>query len=152
MIDNLKRQLSEIEQFINQGDQLDEQVSKVGTYWHLDHTLNVFKGILSVLETSDPKDYNPRFSFLKWGIMTFGKMPRGKGKAPERTLSNTPATKEILNDKLSATRELLPKMEKLPKEATFKHPLFGWLNKKDTLKFIRIHTHHHLKIIRDIAA
>lgn len=32
----------------------------------------------------------------------------------------------------------------------FTHTLFKQLNKKQTLKFLGLHTNHHLKIVKDI--
>ena len=32
----------------------------------------------------------------------------------------------------------------------FTHPLFKQLNKKQTLYFLKLHTHHHLKIVKEI--
>jgi len=36
------------------------------------------------------------------------------------------------------------------KNAHFNHFIFGALNKNRTIRFLEIHTNHHLKIIKDI--
>jgi hypothetical protein len=38
----------------------------------------------------------------------------------------------------------------LEKNSFFIHPLFKQLNKKQTIKFLKLHTNHHFKIIKDI--
>ena len=84
--------------------------------------------------------------------MLFGKMPRGKGKAPDRTISKTEVTRDQLEISYDSALHSLNRLRDLAPDKTFKHPLFGWMLKKDTIKFIGIHTHHHLKIVRDIKA
>jgi hypothetical protein len=52
---------------------------------------------------------------------------------------------------LQTAKNNIEKMKHLPKNAFFKHPFFDHLNKKDTYKFLQLHTIHHLKIIEEIA-
>ncbi|ARN76966.1 hypothetical protein BST97_02535 [Nonlabens spongiae] len=146
----LENQLAELHSYIELGNQNANNVSKVGTYWHIDHSLNVIKGIIQTLEESNPKNYAPKFSFWKWVVMTFKTIPRGKGKAPKQTLSAQEATHNSLLEKHASTIEEVAEIPAIDENKIFKHPLFGWMKKKETVKFITIHTHHHLKIIRDI--
>ena len=151
MLHKLNKQLEELKYFIDLGDLKNTDVSKAGTYWHIDHSLNVIKAIIQALEESDPKNYKPKFSILKWVIMTFKTMPRGKGKAPKQTFGANQVTKQNLLQKHASTVADVAKITSIAEDKIFKHPLFGWMKKKDTIKFITIHTHHHIKIIRDIA-
>ena len=41
-------------------------------------------------------------------------------------------------------------IKKAHHNAYFRHLIFGNLNKKRTIRFLQIHTAHHLKIIQDI--
>ncbi len=150
MIERLSQQLEEIKKHIDRGDVTDLTVSKKGTYWQLDHALQVINGIVEVLKQSDPKDCEPKFSFLKFFIMTTGYMPRGKARAPKQTVSDKVVTKDDLLSLHKKAMDSIGKLITLSDQSCFKHPFFGWLQKKDTIKFIGIHTHHHLKIVRDI--
>ncbi len=38
----------------------------------------------------------------------------------------------------------------LPENVYFNHHVFGMLTKKQTLRFLEIHTKYHLKIVNDI--
>ncbi|AGC75161.1 hypothetical protein LX97_02461 [Nonlabens dokdonensis] len=150
MIERLKNQLNEIESFIHKGDIHKEKISQKGTYWHIDHSLKVLEGIPEVLKNSNPQDYKPKFSFIKFMIMNTGYMPRGKGRAPKQVIPEGELSKKELLLKFEKVKTNIESLKTLEKDKTFKHPLFGWLNLNDTVKFMGIHTHHHIKIIRDI--
>ena len=51
---------------------------------------------------------------------------------------------------VNKTRETIKGLETVSKDHFFPHPYFGNLKKKETIRFLEIHTNHHLKIIRDI--
>ncbi|MGJ8684558.1 MAG: DUF1569 domain-containing protein [Nonlabens sp.] len=146
----LHNQLQEIEQFIELGAISNPAVSKVDTYWQLDHALRVINGIPQALENSNPKEYQPKFTFMKWMIMTFKKIPRGKGRSPKHVLPEENITKIELTERLGKAMEGLKSIDSLDAQCHFKHPLFGDLNVKQSKKFLWIHTEHHLKIVRDI--
>ena len=82
--------------------------------------------------------------------MKTGYIPRGKGRAPKQTLPQNIKTKEELLTELDDAVTAIKNLDALPSNKTFRHPLFGWLNLEDTIKFMGIHTHHHMKILRDI--
>ena len=82
--------------------------------------------------------------------MFFGYIPRGKGKAPKQVAPKEEFTTEQLKPLLSTAKSNVDGLSTLDKIVNFNHPYFGVLNKKQTVKFLGIHTHHHLKIIKDI--
>ena len=149
-LNKLSRQITELQTYVNQENKQDPSVSKVGTYWHLDHGLNVINGITGYLKDSNPTDYYPKRSFLKTAIMWSGYMPRGKARAPKGTVSNEEITQESLINKFNYSWKSIELLESMSEDKTFKHPMFGWMKKRKTIKFITIHTNHHLKIIKDI--
>ncbi|GAK89272.1 hypothetical protein JCM19297_1100 [Nonlabens ulvanivorans] len=112
--------------------------------------MRVFNGIPQALESSSPQDFKPQWSFIKWIIMTFKKIPRGKGRAPKHVLPEDHITKADLLQQIQLAENGLENIEQLDARCHFKHPLFGHLNLKESQKFLAIHTEHHLKIIRDI--
>ncbi|GAK97358.1 hypothetical protein JCM19294_1404 [Nonlabens tegetincola] len=147
---SIKDQLKSIATELDKGNLVVASVSKKGTYWHLDHSLRVIEGVLETLITSKPEDFSPRINFWKKIILLTGYIPRGKGKAPKQVVPLPEISKDDLLKRLESIQVLLSKSENTHKKAHFNHPLFKDLNKKQTLRFLRIHTHHHLKIIADI--
>jgi hypothetical protein len=150
MSSKLNKQLTELASFIKKGDQFNPKVSNKGTYWHLDHSLQVLHAILKALTNSNPRDYQPKFSLPKLMIMTIGFIPRGKGRAPKHTIPAGKISEEELFSALEKIKEATKNLNDLSKKNNFRHPLFGCLNLNDAIKFMRIHTQHHLKIMRDI--
>ena len=70
-------------------------------------------------------------------------------------LSDTHINTEILHNIDSQKRFKLAlshtrMIKKAHHNAYFRHLIFGYLNKKRTIRFLQIHTAHHLKIIKDI--
>jgi hypothetical protein len=125
-------------------------VSKSDVAWHLDHVLKVINGISSVVKKSNPDDYKPSFNFKRILVLSLGKIPRGKAKAPETVVSIGEVTLEELNLQLEKAKIAVLDFETCAPKSNFKHPYFGALNLKQTIRFLEIHTHHHLKIVEDI--
>lgn len=147
---NIKEQLQKIESLIPNMDVTNEKVSKASVGWHLEHSLLIINGSLKGLTMADPKDYRPEFSLKKIVFLTFGQIPRGKIRAPKQFIPADIPTRESVLKLINLAIERLEAVKELPEKAFIKHPFLGDLDKKTTLKFLSLHTHHHLKIIADI--
>ncbi len=146
----LQEQLNEMQRYIKDREVLRLRVSKASVGWHLSHNLKVFNNILDALKASDPEKYKSSFNFLKILVLTTGHIPRGKAKSPKAVLPPQEISKEHLELQLKEARGKLGYFTEVNKNAHFEHPYFNKLNRKETRKFLAIHTRHHLKIIRDI--
>lgn len=147
---DLNNLIEEIEQAIPFYIQQEDSISSVSVAWQLHHTLSVIVRISKVLIKTNPKDYKKDFNMRRNVIFTLGKIPRGRGKAPDAVNKLESIEKEEIIDLLKQAKALITMHESLPEHAFFTHHYFGTMNKKQTLKFINIHTEHHLKIVREI--
>lgn len=146
----LEKELETISTTITHYKKQNNTVSKSGIGWHLDHSLKVVLAISESLKKSDSKKYKWTFSFLRTIIFIIGRFPRGKAKAPKTTTSNEQIDESKLLSQFTLVKKQLLEIEKLPKNSNFKHPIFGVLNLKQAIKFLRLHTQHHLKITNEI--
>lgn len=149
-LQRLSAQLDEMEQKIPFSGSIAPAVSKVPVSWHLAHNLKVINSILKGLEISEPASFRRSFSWKKELVYLFGKMPRGKARAPKRVLPEANVSAEELQKEIREIRRRLTLIKDLPKNAFFEHPYFGHISRDETPKFLVIHTEHHLKIMRDI--
>jgi len=88
-------------------------------------------------------------------ILYMGKFPPVKIKAHPKVLSivKTVTKEEARNDMLvfcNKLQDLLPKLMKVPVHQRTRHARLGMLNCGEWLKFIDIHTRHHLKQLERI--
>lgn len=143
--------LNDLENYIKVSDKVDSSVSASSIAWHIEHSLKVINQISIALERSKPEEY--KWKFNRWWliIQITKKMPRGRAKAPKGVIPEGEITIEALKKSFEKTKLRLKKMEAFDSKAHFAHPYFGLLNLKSTNTFLAIHTHHHLKIIKDIA-
>lgn len=146
----LEKEIETISTTIPHYKKQNNSVSKRGVDWHLDHSLKAILAISESLKKSDPKKYKWTFSFLRTIIFFIGHFPRGKAKAPKITYSNEDIDESILLSQFTLVKKQLLEIENLPENSNFKHPIFGVLNLKQTIKFLRLHTQHHLKITNEI--
>ncbi|PTX62233.1 hypothetical protein C8N46_103333 [Kordia periserrulae] len=146
----LHNELKEIENYIQDFKSVNSNVSKVSVGWHLEHLLLTITKIYEKMEKSNPKEYRNRFNFTKMMIFSSNQIPRGKATAP--TIVTPSETIELvsINKKIILAKQLASKIDNLPENTFFKHPSAGYLNRDDAKRFLKIHTEHHLKIIRDI--
>ena len=131
-------------------EKMNEPVSKVAAGWHIAHTMMTAIRIIDALEKSDPSGYHWKFNPTKLFVFTLNKIPRGKGKAPKQVQPNGSAAEDELHHQLQILRSKLTVLSSLQKDKFFDHPYFGHLQLKEAIKFLRIHTKHHLDIINEI--
>lgn len=149
-MEKLATLISEIESKIEFRDSKNKLVSKSDVAWHLDHALKVINGISSLVKKSNPSDYKSSFNFKRKLILFVGKIPRGKAKAPETVISVGEISLENLRLQLDNAKSSIAEFKNYNPKSNFQHPLFGQLNNKETLRFLEIHTKHHLNIVDDI--
>jgi hypothetical protein len=142
--------LKELENKIAHLDASNEKISKSNVAWHLDHSLKVIIAITEALKKSNPKEYQWKFNFKRQLVYTLGFIPRGKGKAPKSVQSIDKITKDAIIQQFKEATIALEEIQNLDINSHFQHPYFGSLNLNPTVKFLKIHTQHHLKIIEDI--
>ncbi|MFV9549786.1 DUF1569 domain-containing protein [Algibacter sp. PT7-4] len=146
----LTQLLNKIEANIPYKDLKKSSISKASVGWQLDHTLKVFNAVSQWTENSNPNNYKYQFSFWRSILFPLGYFPRGKVKAPKHVIPPEIITTKDLETQLQIAKNHIDKLKRLPEKAYFKHFIFGMLPKKQTLRFLEMHTNHHLKIINAI--
>jgi hypothetical protein len=150
MKNKLDSLLNQLEYHIPSSELSNLQVSQSTVGWQIEHSLLTINGIVSAVQKSNPKDYQWKFSFMKIIILATKKIPRGKAKAPKIVVPKTDITFADLQQHLAKARETIKGLETVSKDQFFEHPYFGKLKLKETIRFLEIHTSHHLNIIEDI--
>lgn len=149
-IEVLNIQLTQLEKSIPFKDKKNTSISKSDVGWQLDHTLKVINAVSSVLAKTNPTKYKKSFNLRRTILFRLGSIPRGKAKAPKAVMPpNTISTQDLINQ-VETAKTQIESIKALPKNAYFIHHVFGMLTKKQTLRFLEIHTKHHLKIVNDI--
>lgn len=146
----LGEHLDRIESYLDRRDALAPEVSAVPVAWHLDHMLKMVTAIHSVLKSSDPADYSYQIKPMRTLVFTMGRFPRGVAESPSSVRPPDIILTAAIREQLAGARALLPTFSALQKQQFFDHFVFGSLNRRRTVKFINIHTRHHLRIIDDI--
>ncbi|MDB9755679.1 DUF1569 domain-containing protein [Winogradskyella sp.] len=146
----LENELDHIERFIPQSESINTSISKTNVAWHLDHSLKVINAVIATMQKSDPALYIDNFSFSGKVLLTLKFFPRGKAKAPKHVLPSDTILVEDIKTQLAEARQNIKSITDLDKNAYFKHPLFGKVNTFRVIRFIDVHTNHHLKIVKSI--
>jgi hypothetical protein len=147
---NLEILLDQFESRIPLFEKENLAISKSNIGWHIEHSLLTLNGVIKFLTHSNPKDYKWKFNFIRIIVLKTGKIPRGKAKAPQIVVPKDTISKTQLLANLEQTRKLVLELGTISKDHYFEHPFFGKLKRNDTIRFLEIHTNHHLKIIEDI--
>lgn len=147
---NLDAIMPELANYIANHKQSNKAISEVSVGWHIEHCLLVIKQITATVAQSEPKLYKPKFNMARFSIFLTKIIPRGKAKAPKVVIPVDEITLDTLQESLKNTYQAIAYLKDCQENQYFMHPFFGQLNKKQTFKFLAIHTRHHLKIIKDI--
>ena len=102
--------LLQLENHIPNLDKTNSQVSKSTIGWQIDHCLLVINGVISQLEISNPTEFKPKWNFFKFVILTTGKIPRGKARAPKLVNPKEVATVNELKSKIEIAKNNILKI------------------------------------------
>ena len=141
--------LQELETKIALQNVLQSSVSTSSIGWHIEHTLLTINKITEATKKSDTSTYKFILKPLKYLVFLTGKIPRGRAKNP-KVVEPDFFDENTLKTHLQKTKNKIKEIENIDENKYFKHPYFGNLKLKDTIRFLEIHTKHHLKIINDI--
>jgi len=147
---NLDAILPELANYIADYNQSNHAISEASVGWHVEHSLLVIKQITATVAQSEPKLFKSKFNMARFFVFLSKTIPRGKAKAPKVVIPSDNITADSLQESLKNTYQAITYLKDCEVNQYFMHPFFGQLNKKQTIKFLEIHTEHHLKIIRDI--
>lgn len=143
---------------------VEADVSLWSTAQHVEHITRVntasFHGVRTLIED---KEGNPeilrrgRPSLMLLPILVFGKLPRGKAQAPEAYFPAPDVERQTVRKSLTDSRTAMSWVAQNfhhlgAARGRLAHPVLGKLNARQWIRFIRIHTEHHLRIIDDIDA
>ncbi|MFM2048600.1 MAG: hypothetical protein RI955_1148 [Bacteroidota bacterium] len=118
--------------------------------WQIEHSLITIDMIIMVLKKSNSANFQSKFNFSKFRVFLFNKIPRGRAKAPKIVTPQVGYTIASLQHHITITLQNIDSLSTIQPNQFFKHPYFGDLKLKDAIKFLEIHTQHHLSIIKDI--
>jgi hypothetical protein len=147
---NIDTILPEVANYIANCNQSNHAISEASVGWHIEHSLLVIKQITATVAQSEPKLFKSKFNASRFFVFLLNTIPRGKAKAPKVVIPSDNITEDALHESLKNTYQAIAYLKDCQEQQYFMHPFFGQLNKKQTLRFLAIHTQHHLKIIRDI--
>lgn len=131
-------------------DAQNPDVSKWTVGMHIQHCCLAMTGVCEALLASEPPPPRTRKSVMTEAIFLVGRIPRGRGQSPDQVLPEPGVSRESLNAMLDASAEGLRAVSATDPQKWFRHFAFGAMDRDRTLKFIRIHNRHHLRIIGDI--
>lgn len=135
---------------VQHAEKINPAVSSSSVGRHVQHSLMVISGITNQLKKSDPFRYKYSFNKKRTLVFLMNKIPRGKGKSPSVVNPAEVLSTLDLQAMVESLKIIVEELKTFPKHSNFNHPYLGMLHLNSSLKFLNIHTHHHLKIIKDI--
>ena len=150
-MNKLEKTLTELFSYTEFAGHINPKVSAVSVGWHIEHSMLVVLKSIRSLSNSNPDQYRSDFNLIRFILLSLNRFPRGRGKAPDvvKPKEHEPSDLNLLYEKTKAAIEELGRLED---RQFFKHPVFGQLNRKNTIKFLEIHGRHHLSIIKDMVS
>jgi hypothetical protein len=142
--------ISQLENYLVFKNTEKASVSSSNVGWHIQHSLLVIIKIIESVQQSDPLKFKRDINLNRIIVFTMNGFPRGKAKAPQTVQPEETITEGSILQTMEKANKAIAQLSECAPNQYFVHPYFGKLNVKSTHKFLKIHTHHHIKIIKDI--
>jgi len=146
----LDKEFLKIENYISVMEKSDKDVSKAPVKWHLLHLLQVIKGVIDNATSSDTVEFNSKSNLIWKYTSLFGKIPRGKITSPDVVNPKFDITEIEIRTTIDEAKLSVSQWSKLKKNNFYDHHILLHLNKRKIKRFLKVHTRHHLRIVRDI--
>lgn len=125
---------------------------------HLHHVAAVNQRILDQLmqvEGDAAGDTTGRPNIAGYVVLLMGRLPRGRGRSPAPFRPPEAVDRDALARGIDANHEHLERLAdhlKVLRQSSrrFPHPVLGDLDASEWVRFARVHTGHHHRIIRDV--
>ena len=117
----------------------------------IEHCCKVIAGVHTALRPSQPPVPRAKVSLVRRGVFLTGRIPRGRAKAPKNVHPEPAPERAHLESCLQSARDHVEAIRGLEAQAWFRHFVFDVLTRDEALRFLEIHTDHHLRIMADIA-
>lgn len=135
-----------------------EYVSEWSPAQHLYHLAIGHKPVLRwLIQQAEAPDADPegRPNIAGYLVLTLGRFPRGRGRAPKAFHPPDTVERDDLARRMETNRDMLDaldaQLDALKQvRGRLNHPALGRLDAGEWLRFGHIHTAHHYRIIRDI--
>jgi hypothetical protein len=120
-------------------------------------TALMLTGVSRIGSQTIPAEASGSVTAIGRAVLMTRRFPRGKGKAPKRTVPPDEVSRADLEKVLARSRrtyERLPAEMEAVAASSWKvaHPFFGMLEASQWMKLAAIHADHHFRIIEDIDA
>jgi len=159
ILERIETELGAVSSVIGLGDAAlalrAPEVSAWSVAEQVDHLVKVNQSIFSHLLTRTPAS-GPRISLAGRLVLLTGHFPRGRGESPRKLRGQQASAVELAaaHEKSRDTFRILAAEPEplLDPSAVLPHKMFGALTAAQALRFVPIHTRHHLRIVADIRA
>ena len=152
----IHRQLSAMRDLIHRGGPVlraaDETISGWAVDQHLDHLLKVNQAIFGFLEKGKALD-GQGINLIGRVALTAGFIPRGRAQAPAPTIGVSQSASALISSLEKIEEQsirLLGGAGSRNGPKIFRHPVFGALTPRESIRFCVVHNKHHLRIIAEI--
>lgn len=118
----------------------------------------ILREIATALDGGEPaRRTQDRLTMTGRALIGMGWLPRGVATAPSASRPGPESSREDVRAALAEVGALLDRFDRdrsglVTSRIRIRHPYFGGLTPSQWLRFIPVHHHHHLKIVRDILA
>lgn len=146
----MNSELEALRGFVPDAATLAPDVSKWSVGMHVQHCGLAMNVVLQALVSSEGSPPRSRFNPITSAIFLTGRIPRGRGRSPEQAIPDDGVTPDELETILDDSERWLGEASQVSADHWFRHFAFGVLDRDRTLKFLRIHNRHHLRIVQDI--
>lgn len=144
--------LDKLRNYVSSYDLCQPSISASPVGWHIEHLLLVIDAITHRLAQPKKENFKSSFSLRRFIVFTTGNIPKGRAKAPEAVRPKGDITKDSLMQHFIETEKKISGWNTMEGHQYFEHPYFGHLKLKKAIRFLEIHTKHHLKIVEEIVS